>query len=324
MQSKKIYRSATQPRFRKHFVLFLCVSFKYERLQKESKIAQKETNSLSQSGLNVFSRKNALRELVFVGLGLNDEKSISLNGLEEAKTADNVFIELYTSLLPDFSLENLQALVGKEIHVLSRRNLEEENGELVIDAAQKGKAVFLVPGDPFIATTHVTLRIDAAKANIPTRIIHGASIISAIIGLSGLHNYKFGKTVTVPFPENFSETPYNVIAQNRQLGLHTLCLLDLKTDEKRFLTIHEALTMLKEIEEKKKLKVASDEVFAVGLARAGSKSQILKADFVSELLNFDFGSPPMTLIFPGKLHFMEAEALIAFAGAPARLRSMTS
>jgi len=45
-----------------------------------------------------------LNELVFVGLGLNDEKGVSINGLEETKTADYVFIELYTSLMPDFNL----------------------------------------------------------------------------------------------------------------------------------------------------------------------------------------------------------------------------
>ena len=106
--------------------------------------------------------------------------------------------------------------------------------------------MFLVPGDPFIATTHVTLRIDAEKQGIKTRIIHGISIMSAIISLSGLHNYKFGKTVTVPFPENFSETPYNVIAQNKKLGLHTLCLLDLKANENQFLSINQALKMLLE------------------------------------------------------------------------------
>ena len=265
-----------------------------------------------------------MRELVFVGLGLNDEKGISLNGLEEAKTADQVFMELYTSLLPDFSMRNLEALIHKQIQVLSRRNLEEENGKLILEAAETGKAVFLVPGDPFIATTHVTLRIEAAKRKIPTRIIHGASIISAIISVSGLHNYKFGKTVTIPFKENFSETPYNVIAQNKQLGLHTLCLLDLKTDEKRFLTIKDALMLLREIEDKKKLNIASETALAVGLARAGSKTPTLKADFVGELQKFDFGEPPMTLIFPGQLHFMEAEALIAFADAPTKLRSMTT
>ncbi len=247
-----------------------------------------------------MSGENQLNELVFVGLGLNDEKGISLNGLEEAKKADNVFIELYTNLLPDFSLKNLQKLVGRQIQILSRHNLEEENGRAILDAASAGKAVFLVPGDPFIATTHVTLRIEAAKRKIPARVIHGASIISAIIGLSGLHNYKFGKTVTVPFRENFSETPYNTIAQNRQLGLHTLCLLDVKAEEKRSLTVREALEMLRVVEERRKLGVASDDSLAVGLARAGSKSPAVKADFVPQLAMFNFGEPPMSLIFPGR------------------------
>lgn len=265
-----------------------------------------------------------MNELVFVGLGLNDEKGISLNGLQEAKTADQVFIELYTSLLPDFSFENFQELIDKKINILSRKNLEEENGKLILDAAETQKIVFLVPGDPFIATTHITLRIDASKRKIPTRVIHGASIISAIIGLSGLHNYKFGKTVTIPFRENFSETPYNVILQNRQFGLHTLCFLDLKAEEKRYLTIREALIMLREIEEKRNLKVASDDALVVGLARAGSNQPNLKADFAAELLKYDFGAPPMTLIFPGPLHFMEAEALIALASGPEQLRRMTT
>ena len=101
--------------------------------------------------------------------------------------------------------------------------------------------MFLVPGDPFIATTHVTLRIDAEKQGIKTRVVHGISIMSAIVSLSGLHNYKFGKTVTVPFADNFSETPYNVIAQNKKLGLHTLCLLDLRAAENRYLTINEGI-----------------------------------------------------------------------------------
>ena len=262
------------------------------------------------------------KELVFVGLGLNDEKGISLSGLEEAKAADCVFIELYTSLLPVFSIKRLENMVGKPITVVSRRNLEEENGKLILEAAAKGKAVFLVPGDPFIATTHVTLRLEAAKHGIETRIVHGASIISAIIGLSGLHNYKFGKTVTIPFAENFSETPYNVIAQNKQLGLHTLCLLDLKVDEKRFLTIKQALEMLVAIEEKKKMNTIISETLAVGIARAGSKIPTLKAGFVAELLTFDLGEPPQSLIFPGQLHFMEVEALIAFAEAPEKLRRM--
>ncbi|NWF86851.1 diphthine synthase, partial [Candidatus Bathyarchaeota archaeon] len=164
-------------------------------------------------------------------------------------------------------------------------------------------------------------RVSAEKIGIKTRIVHGASILSAIMGLSGLHNYKFGKSVTIPFPEQtFSETPYEVIAQNQMLGLHTLCLLDIIAEEKRYLSISESLKLLLKIEEKKKRKIITEETLAVGIARAGSNSPTVKADAVKKLMNYDFGGPPYTLIFPGKLHFMEAEALIVLAGAPEKLR----
>jgi diphthine synthase len=263
-----------------------------------------------------------LNELIFIGLGLNDEKGMSINALEETKTADNVFMELYTSLMPDFNLQRLETLCGKKVQVITRHELEEKNGAAILEAASKGKAVFLVPGDPFIATTHVTLRIDSEKRGIKTRIIHGASIISAIISLSGLHNYKFGKTVTVPFPENFSETPYKVIAQNKKLGLHTLCLLDLKATEKIFLSINQAITMLIEVEKKNKKDVITPDTVGLGIARAGSNCPALKAGFLNDLAKYNFGEPPYSLIFPGDMHFMETEALIAFASAPAEFRRL--
>jgi diphthine synthase len=265
--------------------------------------------------------KNLLKELVFVGLGLNDERGISLRGIEEAKTAEEVFMELYTNLMPDFSVKNFEHLVGKNLHLLSRRDLEEENGMLVLNAAEKGKTVFLVPGDPFIATTHVALRLEAKKRGVKTRIIHGSSVISAIIGLSGLQNYKFGKTVTIPFPENVSETPYKIIGQNKSLGLHSLCLLDIKADEGRFLRINDALHQLLEFERRNNLGFVLEDSFVVGVARAGSEEPVIRADSVRKILEFDFGGPPQSMIFPGELHFAEVEALIAFAEAPASLRS---
>jgi diphthine synthase len=263
-----------------------------------------------------------LNELVFIGLGLNDEKGITVKGLEETKSADQVFMEQYTNLMVDFSLQRFEALCGKSVQVVSRRALEEENGKVILEAAKLGKTVFLVPGDPFIATTHVTLRIDAEKQGIKTRIIHGTSIMSAIVSLSGLHNYKFGKTVTIPFPENISETPYNVIAQNKKVGLHTLCLLDLKANENLFLSINQAIKLLLDVEEKRKLGIITPDTVAVGIARAGSNNPTLKAGFIKDLVNYDFGQPPYSLIFPGELHFMEVDSLIAFAGAPADFRRL--
>ncbi|MCK4313297.1 diphthine synthase [Candidatus Bathyarchaeota archaeon] len=246
---------------------------------------------------------------------------ISLRGLEEVKTADSVFIELYTNLMPDFSVENLEKISGKKLHVVSRRELEEDNGKALMAAAEGGKVVLLVPGDPLVATTHVALRIHAEKLGINTRIIHGASIISAVIGLSGLHNYKFGKSVTIPFSQT-SETPYEVIAQNRKFGLHTLCLLDVEVEKNRSMKIREGLESLLKTEEKRKEKIITMNTLAVGVARAGTNDPTIKAGFLKDLLDYDFGEPPHSIIFPSKLHFMEAEALIVLTGGPEQLREM--
>ena len=166
----------------------------------------------------------------------------------------------------------------------------------------------------------MTLRIEAEKRGVKTRIVHGTSAISAVIGATGLHNYKFGKTVTVPFAENWSLTPYKVIVQNKSRGLHTLCLLDLKADENRFMSVNEGTKLLLEAEKKVTRGVFKPETLAVGVARVGSMNQVLKADSAGKLLSYDFGGPPQSLIVPGELHFMEAETLIRFAGAPKKLR----
>ena len=257
-----------------------------------------------------------MKEIIFVGLGINDEKGVSIRGLEEIKSAKTVFIELYTNLMPNFSIDNLRKISGKNPYILSRYELEEEKGEIILKAAERGKTIFLVPGDPLIATTHISLRLEAKKRKIKTSVIHGTSVISAIIGATGLHNYKFGKTVTIPLPINFSETPYDVIAQNKINGLHTLCLLDINAKKKQFLSINDALKILLDIETKRKQKLVNFDTLVVGAARIGSISQFIKADYLSDLIKTNFGGPPQSLIFPGELHFMETEALISFAKAP--------
>jgi diphthine synthase len=170
----------------------------------------------------------------------------------------------------------------------------------------------------------VDLRIRAEKQRIKTRIVHGASVISAVIGLSGLQNYKYGRSVTIPFTDKMSvaETPYNVIMENKTLGLHTLCFLDIKAEEKRYMTIGQGLKILMEIEGKKGKNVVTPNTLAVGIARAGSESPIVKADYIKKLVTHDFGSPPHSVVFPGKLHFVEAEALITLAGAPKSVKEM--
>jgi len=98
--------------------------------------------------------------------------------------------------------------------------------------------------------------------------------------------------------------------------------LDLKPAEKQFLRINQAFALLSEVEKKKKEDVITLDTVAVGIARAGSRKPTLKGDFIKNLEAFDFGEPPYSLIFPGDMHFMEVEALIAFAGAPSDFRRL--
>ncbi|MEJ2280681.1 MAG: diphthine synthase [Candidatus Bathyarchaeota archaeon] len=265
-----------------------------------------------------------MNELVFVGLGLYDEKDITLRGIEELKEADTVFAEFYTSIMPGFSIKRLEKIIAKKVVIVSRFMLEDEDGKQLFESAKKGKTVFLVQGDPMIATTHITLRIIAEKKGIKTRLIHNASVSSAVRSISGLQNYKYGKSVTVPFCDNgsVSETPYNVILNNKKMGLHTMCLLDIKAEENRYLTINHALETLLDLEVKKKNQIVTPKTFVVGVARAGSPDSVVKADYIENIINHDFGPPPHSLIFLGNLHFMEAEALIILAGAPNEIKEI--
>jgi diphthine synthase len=55
---------------------------------------------------------------------------------------------------------------------------------------------------------------------------------------------------------------------------------------------------------------------ALGVARVGSMDAIVKADKLSRIKQYDFGGPPHSLVVPGRLHFMEVEALLCLVGAP--------
>lgn len=240
--------------------------------------------------------------LTFVGLGLWDEKDISLKGLEAIRAADFVYAEFYTSQLSGTTQERMETVYGKKVKMLRREDIEN-NPKEILENAKNGNVVLLSGGDPMIATTHVDLRLRAKDAGIETRIIHGASISSAVIGLTGLQNYKFGKSASIAFPykKGISEVPYETVQMNRKSGLHTLLYLDLP------MTIPQALELLLEFEKRKKEKILGGLI--VGVARAGSEKPAVKAGSADELKKFDFGPPLHTLVFPGELHFMEKEAL---------------
>jgi len=97
--------------------------------------------------------------------------------------------------------------------------------------------------------------------------------------------------------------------KNHEQGLHTLFLLDLHPQEKKFMTISQALRILEKIEMEKKRTYIFPEQIVIGCARLGSKDFIVKTGQLKDIKEFDFGYPPYCLIIPGKMHFSEEEML---------------
>ncbi len=244
--------------------------------------------------------------LTFVGLGLYDADDITIRGKKAIEEADVVFAEFYTSKLIGMGVDELERAIRKEIKVLSRE--EVEDGKRIIEEAAGKKVVLLVAGDPMIATTHVSLRIIAEELGIKTKIVHNASIISAAPGLLGLQNYKFGRTVSLPFPQEnyFPTSAYDFIYENYSRGLHTLILLDINP---RPMSANEAMQILLDMEEKKGKGLFNEKTLIAVIARAGAPDCLVRAGYIGELIHEDFGPPLHSLVLPGQLHFAEEEAL---------------
>lgn len=245
--------------------------------------------------------------LYFIGIGLNDEKDITLKGLEAIKSCEFVYLEYYTSIL-HCKIEELEKLYGKKI-ILADRELVEKKADEILTNAKDKHVAFLVIGDIFGATTHTDLLLRAKEKNIKCEFIHNASILNAI-GVVGLELYKYGKTTSIPFPsKGFEpETPYDVLKLNKSMGMHTLILLDLRPQENRFMTVNDAISYMLKLEEKRKENIFTEDTLCIGCARIGGDFKI-KYGTAKQLLTEDFGSALHCLIVPGNFHFIEEDAL---------------
>ena len=257
--------------------------------------------------------------LTFVGLGLYDERSITIEGGDAIAAADRVFAEFYTSKLAGTTVEALGAHHGVEIEVRDRPGVERDP-EPILDAAESGEAVFLTAGDTMISTTHVDLRLRAAARGIDTRIVHGTTAGAAAASLTGLQNYRFGKATTLPFPyahggDGVPGSVLDTVADNRERGLHTLVYLDIKIgigpagadpDHEEYMTADHAAGRL----------AGEIDAPGVAVARAGGPEPVVAADRLPALAERDFGDPLHLLVVPGDLHVIERDALLELAGAP--------
>ncbi|KAM0484412.1 hypothetical protein ACHAPX_001835 [Trichoderma viride] len=268
--------------------------------------------------------------LYLVGLGLSDETDITVKGLEVVKKASRVYLEAYTSiLLVDQSV--LENYYGRSI-TIADREMVESNSDEILRNAQNEDVAFCVVGDPFGATTHTDLVIRARELSIPVRTVPNASIMSGI-GACGLQLYNFGQTVSMVF---FTETwkPasfYDRIKENRDIGLHTLVLVDIKVKEQslenmargrlvyeppRYMTVGQCAQQMLEIEEERKEGVYTKDSLAIGAARVGGKTEKFVSGTLEELCSTDeeLGAPLHSLVLLGRrAHELERDFVREFA-----------
>ena len=151
------------------------------------------------------------------------------------------------------------------------------------------------------------------------------------VGTTGLQLYNFGQTVSMVF---FTETwkPssfYDRIKENRNIGLHTLVLLDIKVKEQslenlargrkiyeppRYMTAAQCARQMLETEGERSEGVYSPDSLAVAVARIGAEDQKITSGTLQQLCDVDMGPPLHSLILLGnRVHDLERDFIKEFA-----------
>jgi diphthine synthase len=241
--------------------------------------------------------------LVLAGLGLS-AGHITLGLLEYLDRARKIYLDAYTMPVDASLAELLERRYGGKLVVSRRRDLEE--GYLrILEEAREGVVVVLVPGDPLVATTHISLVVEARRRGIKARVLPGISGVLASMTSTGLSYYKFGKTATIPGPWRGVE-PYSTletIYSNMCTGAHTLLLLDID-DGGNQLDPVQGLETLLGLEERVELRVLS-EAESLIVWDAGTEDE--------RVVKYKRGRAPSyrgriaSIVVPGNVNRIEAE-----------------
>lgn len=248
--------------------------------------------------------------LYFVGLGLGELNVLTVEILYCLKSSNTILIDGYTNFYNKKIVDQITKYTNKEIELIDRFQLEND-AEKIVELAKTQNVSLLVSGDPFLATTHTTMRDMAIEMGVNFKILNNASVFSVSVSRSGLSAYKFGKTPTLPFPNARSAYPYHVIEQNKSIGCHTLVLLDINVKEEKFLDIKTAIEEIEELEKQEEKKVLTDNTIVIGMVKIGMNDEKIIAGKIPEIKNEpwkEYG-PPQCLIVCGDLHFAEIETL---------------
>jgi len=251
--------------------------------------------------------------LIFIGLGFAPQH-LTLEALNHIVKCDKIIIDTYTGIIQEDYIDTIKPLLkGKEVVYAKRRDLEGSSIEKLVAEAKNRDIVVLVPGDPFIATTHDAIRAEAGRRGVKVKVVNGLSIVNLAITKCGLQIYRFGKVITLVFPE--ITKPYSVIDtiyDNLNRRLHTLVLLDIRVEEGKYMGIGEAVDILIDMDVENRLA----NTIGIGLERLGFRDEKVIADLLPSLRKYRFHKPPHSLIILSEPHPIELDCLLHYCNLP--------
>jgi diphthine synthase len=257
----------------------------------------------------VISRKATL---YLVGLGLS-AGNITVEALDLIKKVDSIFLETYTSKAPGDLINRIME-IRSDTRSVTRRDLEDREGEALINELSKGHDVaLLVIGDPMIATTHAALAVTVKRRGFNVRVVNSVSIVCALLNQLGLSPYKLGLMATITYPRMgvLSMRAYDVLLDNLRRGLHTILLLDIR-DDGGFMDVKDAANILIRMENNRGLGVINEKLLVIYAARIGWEDQEIVGSTIKAVPNL--GDPPHTIVIPGILNPVEIDYLVHVIG----------
>jgi diphthine synthase len=234
--------------------------------------------------------------LYLIGLGLN-ERGISKEGMLALENCKKIYLEEYTV---DFPYETNELKLGKK-RIIGLTRLDVES-DMLIKEAKSINIGLLVYGSPLFATTHISLILDAEKANIKTKVIYSASVLDAVAE-TGLQHYKFGKITSMPrWGETYEPDFMHYVKQNQEINAHSLILVDIGLEFDR------ALIQLRENGVLNKINM--DKILLC--SGLGTEHSYIFYGTIEQLKKLRGVPKPFCFVIPEDMHFIEKEAVERF------------
>lgn len=244
--------------------------------------------------------------LYLVGIGLT-KSDLPAGALDVCKKCD-LYADRYTTYVTDERLEQISYLTNKKVKTLDRSGMEEKISKILNEAKEKDVAI-LIGGDPLIATTHKIIFIAAKRAKVPVRVLHAASMLTVLLGESGLDFYRFGQICTISrWTEHYMPISfYETIQKNAKNNLHSIVLLDYDISNNSSLELPEAIKILEKAEESYHGGIAKEDTKIMVMHKVTFPDEKKVLITIKEAKSMILNEGPTSIIIPAKLSDIEKE-----------------